>query len=72
MAAIAWSYAACLHLGLPLDVLFHEAGYKGDASWLAQTYSAGSYIGLPMLVWKGMATDKGPDAYPVMRRWLCS
>ena len=39
MAAIAWSYAACMYLDLPLEMLFHETGYKGDAHWLAETYS---------------------------------
>ena len=29
MAAIAWSYAAAVHLGVPLDVLFHDHGYRG-------------------------------------------
>ena len=29
MAAIAWSWAACRHLQLAPEVLFHEAGYKG-------------------------------------------
>ena len=71
MAAIAWSYAACMHLDLPLEMLFHETGYKGDARWLSETYSAGSYIGLPMLVWRGMANETGVDAYPEMRHWLC-
>lgn len=71
MAAIAWSYAACVHLGIPLDVLFHEDGYKGDAAWLNETFSAGSYIGLPMLVWKEMTCLDGAEAYPKMKHWLC-
>ena len=59
MGAIAWSYAACTHLGLPLEVLFHTDGYKGDAGWLADTFSAGGYIGLPILQWKNMAVAEG-------------
>lgn len=72
MAAMAWSYAACLHLGLPLRLLFHPEGYKGDAEWLSETYQAGTYIGLPILEWKGMASSEGPGAYPEMLNWLCT
>lgn len=71
MAAIAWSYAACVHLELPLDVLFHEDGYKGDAAWLRETFSAGNYIGLPILMWKEMTCLDGDEAYPKMKHWLC-
>ena len=71
MGAIAWSYAACLHLGLPIEVLFHEDGYKGDASWLAETFAGGSYIGLPILEWKGLASAAAAKPYPQMQRWLC-
>src|SRR5271155_4491769 len=31
MGAIAWSYAAALHLGLPPEMVFHEAGYRGGS-----------------------------------------
>jgi hypothetical protein len=31
MAAIAWSYAACVHLGLEPTVVFHSDGYKGGS-----------------------------------------
>jgi hypothetical protein len=71
MAAIAWSYAACLHIELPPELLFHTGGYKNEAHWLLETYSTGSYIGLPILEWKGMASSKGEVVYPRMRRWLC-
>jgi len=75
MAAIAWSYAAALEIGLDPAILFHEDGYRGEGRWLAETFGKGSYIGLPMLHYYGMAidakiaTDGGP-AYPKMRRWL--
>src|SRR5882757_3825057 len=29
--ALGWSYAACLHIGLPPRVVFHSEGYKGGA-----------------------------------------
>jgi hypothetical protein len=76
MAAIAWSYAAALEIGLDPATVFHDHGYRGDGQWLAATFGAGSYIGLPLLQYYGMsanaktaATDGGP-AYPKMRRWL--
>ena len=31
MAAIAWSYAAAIHLEIPPAVVFHEAGYRGGS-----------------------------------------
>lgn len=71
MAAIAWSYAASVHLELPPEVLFHEAGYKGEAAWLAENFSSGTYIGLPMLEWKRMTDAAGENAYPRMLHWLC-
>lgn len=76
MMALAWSYAACLHIGFPPEVVFHDGGYKGGGSHLAQTFAGGSYIGLPMLQYKGLAYDKKMAAeknalpYPNMIRWL--
>lgn len=72
MAAIAWSYAACVHLGLPLEVLFHDDGYKGGARALRDNFVAGRYVGVPMLVWLGLTTDDPPESggYPRMHRWL--
>ena len=71
MAAIAWSYAACLQIDLPLEMLFHDQGYKGDARWLRQTFADGKYIGLPILIWRGMTSDEGDEAFPRMTHWLC-
>lgn len=75
MGAIAWSYAACLHLGLPLEVLFHDQGYRGGAEALRENFSAGRYIGVPMLAWLGLAVeakrgDPAAETYPHMLRWL--
>ena len=73
-AAIAWSYAAVVHLRLEPDVLFHGDGYKGDAAHLIESFGAGSCIGVPMLEWYGMTRyqrldSEGPD-YPKMRSWV--
>lgn len=75
VGAIAWSYAAAMHLGLAPSLLFHEAGYKGGAANLIENFAAGRFIGLPMLVWRGL-TDAPNDGtvtattYPRMKRWL--
>ena len=37
MGAIAWSYAAALHIGLDPRVVFHEDGYKGAANSHSET-----------------------------------
>src|SRR4051812_25598768 len=35
MMAIAWSYAACVHLKLDPYYVFHDDGYKGGGSYIA-------------------------------------
>ena len=69
MAALAWSYAAARHLGLPPEVVFHEDGYRGGATALIENFETGHYIGVPILVWRGLTTT---EAYPSMERWLAS
>jgi hypothetical protein len=66
MAAIAWSYAAALRLELAPEVVFHDHGYRGGARNLIENFSAGRYIGVPILRWLGL-TD---SAYPSMIRWV--
>lgn len=66
MAAIAWSYAAAVHLGLSPDVVFHAAGYRGGSLAILENFGAGRYIGVPFLKWIGLTGE----AYPVMTRWL--
>jgi hypothetical protein len=76
MAAIAWSYAAACHLGLDARVVFHEAGYRGASASLIENFSAGRFIGVPMLEWLGLTADKrkadelGVEPYPKMIRWV--
>lgn len=75
MAAIAWSYAAAVHLGIAARTLFHDA-YKAGGECLADNFSNGRYIGTPLLAYYGMtieprrATPDGPPPYPHMLRWL--
>ena len=76
MMAIAWSYAACVHLGLDPYVVFHDEGYKGGGSYIADNFNNKNYFGLPMLQWKGMAADDknapflNVAPYPFMIKWL--
>lgn len=76
MMAIAWSYAACIHLGLDPYIVFHDEGYQGGGSYIADNFGNKNYFGLPMLQWKGMALDEinackqNLQAYPHMIRWV--
>lgn len=74
MMAIAWSYAAALHLRLDPAIVFHEDGYRGEAASLLANFQQGRYVGLPMLQWTGMAYSPGQapsrPAFPHMLRWL--
>ncbi len=73
MAAIAWSYAAALHIGIPPEVVFHPDGYRGQAASLLERYRSGDCVGLPILWWVGMTTQPlpgSPSIYPRMLRWL--
>ncbi len=76
MAAIAWSWAALVHLGLDPAVVFHADGYQGGSDALIENFSAGRYIGAPLLQWMGLtldperAAEAGAEPFPAMQRWL--
>jgi hypothetical protein len=76
MAAIAWSWAARCHLGLDPSVVFHEDGYQAGSGSLIENFSAGRYVGVPILQWLGLTVDAaraaelGIDPYAAMVRWL--
>lgn len=76
MMAIAWSYAALLHLDLAPEVVFHPAGYKGGAQDIIDNFSRGRYFGVPMLAWIGLTVDggrakeEGLPSYPHMIKWV--
>ncbi len=74
IGALAWSYAAAVHLGLPSEVVFHEHGYKGQSrALIAEFAKPRDQIGLPMLWWTGLTTQQFPNKpsiYPRMLRWL--
>jgi hypothetical protein len=77
IGAIAWSYAAAVHIGIDARVVFHPDGYKGAAASIANNFISGYYMGVPMLQWKGLALEpriareRGLAPYPRMLRWLC-
>lgn len=64
--AIAWSYAAAVHLGLPATAVFHDGGYRGGGPNLVENFTAGRWVGVPMLRWVGLAADD----YPRMAAWV--
>jgi hypothetical protein len=76
MMAIAWSYAASVHLGLAPNVVFHDGGYKGGAASLIENFTNGRYIGVPVLQWIGLTVDErrakelGIEPYPCMIKWV--
>lgn len=76
MMAIAWSYAACIHLKINPNFVFHDNGYKGGGSYIADNFRDKKYFGLPMLQWIGLTADERRaaelkiDPYPAMIKWL--
>ena len=75
MAAIAWSYAASVELGIDAGTLFHDA-YRGGGPNLADNFANGRDVGVPLLACYGLCADwrrpdpDGPAPYPHMLRWL--
>lgn len=67
VAAIAWSYAAIVAIGLDPSVLFHRDGYRGQSPALLFSFTHGVYPGVHGLVQAGMTVA---GEYPRMIRWL--
>ena len=76
LEALAWAYAASVAIGLPLEALVHDGGYKGNAAALRQMYALGIYPGLQGLCASGMAESPrfmaacGAVHYPRLLKWL--
>jgi len=72
--AIAWSYAACIHLMIDPSFVFHEDGYRGGSNSIMDSCSRNEYMGMFMLQSLGMATDNKEAARgastPRMIKWL--
>lgn len=76
IAAVVWSYAAAVDIGIDPAIVFHDAGYRGKARGLARTFGLGVYPGLPYLEAAGMAfgprraAELGVEPFPRMVSWL--
>jgi hypothetical protein len=76
MAAIAWSWAAMSTLDLDPQVVFHTHGYRGGSGALIENFTAGRFVGVPLLEWRGLtvqgerAAQMGVEPFPSMLRWL--
>jgi hypothetical protein len=76
LGALAWSYAATVHLGLHAEVVFYPGSFTGWATSLIENFGEGRYLGVPLLQRYGMAvearcaTERGVEPYPHMMRWL--
>jgi hypothetical protein len=75
-AAVAWSYAAALAVGIDPALVFHEGGYRGRGPDILRTFGLGVYPGANLLADAGMAATPGRAEalgvapYPHMISWL--
>lgn len=76
LGALAWSYAAVVHLGLTSELVFYPGSYHGWATSLIENFAEGRYLGIPLLQRYGMsvearyAAERGVEPYPHMLRWV--
>lgn len=74
--AIAWSFAACIHLSIDPHFVFHEQGYRGGRDYITASCRDKNYIGLSMLENIGMTVNEKKarrsnlQPYPHMLKWL--
>jgi len=74
--ALAWSYAATVHLGLPSELVFYPGSYQGWDTSLIENFAEERYPGVPLLQCYGMAleqrfaSERGLKPYPHMLRWV--
>ncbi|HEX8647133.1 MAG TPA: hypothetical protein VF715_09525 [Thermoleophilaceae bacterium] len=77
MAAIAWSYAATVAIGLDPAFVFHAGAYGGGPEHVIEHFTNGRDVGVPLLhAWdmsgprphRALSADARP--YPHMDRWL--
>jgi hypothetical protein len=76
LSALAWSYAAIVHLGLNPELVFYPGSFIGWHTSLIENFAEGRYLGVPLLQRYGMAVEprlaaeRGVEPYPHMMRWL--
>ena len=74
--AMLWSYAACINLGIPPQVVFHRHGYHGRSEDLLRNFELGVFLGVQGLEAYGMtlsparAESIGVQPFPKMQKWL--
>lgn len=66
--AIAWSFAACMHLDIDPTYVFHETGYRGGSNDIIDSCNKNEYVGTLMLQSLGMGS-KDSDIHQMIR-WL--
>lgn len=66
MAAIAWSYAAALAIGIDPRLVFHDQGYHGGGAYIAENFAEGRTFGVPMLQRWGLTHSA---LFPAMLGW---
>jgi hypothetical protein len=76
MMVIAWTYAACLEIGIDTSVVFHPEGYHGGSQSILENFGEGRYFGVPMLQWVGLTNERidikqnKNIAFPQMISWI--
>jgi hypothetical protein len=76
LGALAWSYAAAVHLQFDSELVFYPGSFHGWATALVENFSEGRYLGVPMLQRYGMSYEpkqaiaRSVNPYPHMIRWL--
>ena len=76
IGAIAWSYAAAVHLEIDPAVVFHPDGYRGASEGFLTNFREGRFVGVPLLQWMELTLDEknaraeGRPPYPAMLKWL--
>jgi hypothetical protein len=74
--AIAWSYAAAMHLDIDPAIVFHPGGYRGRSPGMLQNFALGVFVGVSDLANAGMtlaladAARLGASPYPHMLKWV--
>lgn len=75
LAALAWSYAATVYLGLSSELVFYPGSFRGWDTVLVEIFADGRYIGIPLLHLYGMTIEprratNGAAPFPHMLRWV--
>lgn len=70
IGVILWSYLAARTIGIPVEVVFHEAGYRGHSKGYIDLLNGGSYFGLPLLQWMGIVNGFTETGYPNVVKWV--